>query len=352
MLYGNIFIILQLIRIYMGVKLSELAEYKNVDFSFFKNKKVGVDFSNMCYQFLSSIRSPDGTPLMNDKGDVTSHLVGITTRIPKLLSFGVKPVFVFDGEPPKLKTLERENRKKKKTEAEKKLKDAREREDLDAVLKYSKQTVRVTPEIIESSKKLLSAMGLPVIQSPSEADAQGAYLCREGKVYCVASSDFDNLLFGSPRMVSNLTLSEKRRMSSGVYVKNELKFYELVNVLKNLGISQEQLVMLGVLVGTDYNPGGVHGIGPKKALKIVKELETPEEVFEDADFDWEKIIEVFKTMKVDKKVSIEFGKPNPDSIYKLLADKFEFSEERVEKLINELEKQKDENSQRGLGEWG
>ena len=115
---------------------------------------------------------------------------------------------------------------------------------------------------------------------------------------------------------------------------------------------QEQLVMLGVLVGTDYNPGGVHGIGPKKALKIVKELETPEEVFEDADFDWEKIIEVFKTMKVDKKVSIEFGKPNPDSIYKLLADKFEFSEERVEKLINELEKQKDENSQRGLGEWG
>ena len=336
----------------MGVKLSDLAEYKTVDFSFFKNKKVGVDFSNMCYQFLSSIRSPEGTSLMNEKGDVTSHLIGITTRVPRLLSYGVKPVFVFDGEPPKLKTQERENRSQKKKEAEKKLKDAREREDGDDVLKYSKQTVRVTPEIMESSKKLLTAMGLPVVQSPCEADAQGAYLCREGKVFCVASSDFDNLLFGSPRMVSNLTLSEKRRTSSGVYVKNELKYFELSKVLGNLGISQELLVMLGVLVGTDYNPGGVHGIGPKKALKLVKEFDKPEEIFKDVDFDWKEIIDTFKNMKVNEDVSIEFGSPDAGKISKLLVDKFEFSEERVEKLVNELEKLKEENTQKGLSEWG
>jgi flap endonuclease-1 len=338
----------------MGVKLADLAEYKAVNFDFFKNKTVAIDFSNMCYQFLSSIRSGDGNPLMDSKGNVTSHLVGINSRIPRLLAYGIRPVFIFDGKPPELKTKERENRNKRKLEAEKKLKKARKKEDSEAVIRYSKQIVRVTPEIIDSSKKLLDAFGLPYVQAPQEADAQGAYLCREGKVYCVASSDFDNLLFGSPRMVTNLTLSPKRRTTSGTYVPNELKMYELRKTLEGIGLTQEQLITLGVLVGTDYNPGGIHGIGPKKALKLVKEHKTPEKVFSsvEIDFDWEKIMDMFYNMKIEKNFDLNSKNLDSDSLKKLLIDKYEFSEERVEKLIREIEQTQKEKAQTSLSNWG
>lgn len=335
----------------MGVKLSDISEYKAVTFDHFKNKIVGIDFSNMVYQFLSSIRGPDGSSLTDEKGNVTSHLVGINARIPRLLEYGIKPVFIFDGKPPLLKTKEQETRRERKKQAESKLKKAREDEDTESVLKYSKQVVKVTDEIIKSSKELLIGMGLPIVQSPCEADAQGAYLCKEGKIYCVASSDFDNLLFGSPRMVSNLTLSEKRRSPSGDYVKNEFKLYDLKKTLAGIGLTQDQLIYLGMLVGTDYNPGGVHGIGPKKAIKLVKEKKVPEEIFKEVDFEWKPIYDTFKNMEVEKKFDLTFGEVDPSKLKKLLIDQHSFSEERVEKLIITLEENKKKNAQTSLGNW-
>lgn len=332
----------------MGVKLSEIAEYKSVDFGFFKGKTVGIDFSNMCYQFLSSIRSYDGELLMNDDGQITSHLVGISSRIPRLIEYGLKPVFIFDGKPPKLKTFEKKRRQKLKEDAIKKLQKAKDSGDVEGVRKYSKRSVKMTPEIVESSKKLLEAFGLPVVQAPMEADAQGAELCKNGKIYCVASSDFDNLLFGSLRMVSNLTLSNKRRMSSGKYVNNELKFYELRQVLDKLGITHDKLIALGILVGTDYNSGGVRGVGAKTALKKVKEHDDLEEIFSEVDFDWKEIFDMFKEMKVEKNVNIEFKKFDREKVFKLLVDDYSFSESRVDKIIKSFESFENERRQKSL----
>ncbi|MAF35813.1 flap endonuclease-1 [archaeon] len=337
----------------MGVKLSDIITAQNVDFNFFKGKVLAIDFSNMCYQFLSSIRSPDGMPLSNSNGDVTSHLLGITSRIPPLLSFGIKPIFVFDGEPPALKTRERERRRDLKKRAEDKLQKAREDDDHHAVSKYARQTIRITDDIIDSAKKLFTALGLPVVQSPCESDAQGAYLVKTGQAYCVASTDFDNLLFGATRMVTNLTLSSKRRLPSGAYVKNELKLFELSNVLKSLALNQKQLIALGILVGTDYNPGGVFRIGPKKALALVKDCKDFDGMFSklETNFDWHKVMDVFENMEVDKDVSIKFNDIDKELLDNLLVKKFEFSEERVSKLISMLEHYKKQNNQSSLSDW-
>ena len=77
----------------MGVKLSGIINKKAIDFSDLKGKKIAVDFSNMAYQFLSSIRSQEGAPLMDSHGNITSVYVGIFSRISNLMSQGIKPCF-------------------------------------------------------------------------------------------------------------------------------------------------------------------------------------------------------------------------------------------------------------------
>ncbi|MDP2906310.1 MAG: flap structure-specific endonuclease, partial [Nanoarchaeota archaeon] len=182
----------------MGLKISDLVPKKEVTWEELANKKIAVDASQMIYQFVSSIRQPDGTPLMDSKGNVTSHLVGIFSRVSNLMSKNINLCFVFDGKPPLLKIKEQENRALRKRIAAEKLEQAKEEEDYEAVQKYSKQTSRLTREMIDEAKELLNLMGMPVIQAPSEAEAQASYMCKQGDVWAVASSDYDCLIYGAP----------------------------------------------------------------------------------------------------------------------------------------------------------
>lgn len=337
----------------MGIRLREIIPRKEITFDDLSGKKIAVDASNSIYQFLSSIRQANGEPLSDSHGGITSHLVGLFSRNVNLMKRRVKLCYVFDGIPPSLKIYEKEAREHRKRLAEEKLEQAKEEEDVDAITKYSKQTVRVTREIIEESKEFLKALGIPVIQAPSEADAQAAFMCSNGDVWAVASSDIDSLLHGAKRVLPNLTLSQKRRSSSGKVISISPELIELDDILKTLGITQDQLIVLGILVGTDYNRKGIKGIGQKKALKLVKNYKNFDLLFKkvNADFDWRQIFNLFKEMPVIKNYELRLEKLDVEKIKKILIDKHNFSEERVDKTLSELLNHKIEKQQTGLGKW-
>ena len=217
----------------MGVNISSLLPIKEIKFEDLKNKVVGVDFFNVAYQFLSSIRGYDGTPLHDSHGQVTSHLQGILARSLNLMSKGIKLVYVVDGESPELKHMEVEERNARKNEAEAKYKEAKDKENLDEMYKYSKQFLRFEDNMIEESKELIEALGIPVVQAPSEAEGQIAYMNRNGDVWGCGSQDADSLLFGAPRLIRNLTLSQKRTVR-GKTVYTFLELIELNEVLEKL----------------------------------------------------------------------------------------------------------------------
>lgn len=340
-----------MIYIEMGIKLSEIIPKKEISFNDLKGKKIAVDFSNAVYQFLSSIRQRDGTPLMDKKGRVTSHLQGIFSRFSNLINKGIKLAIVFDGKPPLLKIKTQEEREHRKQLAEKKLQQAMKEEDVESILKYSKQTTRLTRQILDESKELIKAMGLPVIQAPSEAEAQAAFMCEKKDVYAVATSDFDTLLYGCPRMLTNLTVSQRKKLPSGATVKISPTLIELKEALDNLGINVDQLLALSILVGTDYN-SGVHRIGAKTALKLVKQHKNFDTLFKEvkADFNWKEIYAVFKSMPIMKNYKLKWENPDEDKIKKILIDEHDFSKERVDKTLSLILK-KSPKGQKGLSDF-
>src|SRR3989344_5610903 len=254
----------------MGINIWELLPKKEIEISDLKGKVLAVDASPAIYQFLASIRQRDGTPLMDSKGRMTSHLMGISTRITRLMAEGLKLIFCFDGKSPDLKIYERERREHRKRVAEEKLKQAQQEEDTEAMLKYSKQTIRLSDEIISQSKELLNVLGIPVIQSVSEAEAQCAYIVKQKDAWAVVSQDADALLFGTPRLIRNLTISQRRKLSSGGTIQIKPELIDLKQTLNQLKINQDKLIALGILVGSvDHNePTIIKNSGTIKVMPI------------------------------------------------------------------------------------
>lgn len=341
----------------MGTKLKDLLVMKEVSFEDLKNKKLVVDSFNILYQFLSTIRQRDGSLLMDSKGRVTSHLTGLFSRTTRLMSEGLKLGFVFDGEPPELKQKERERRIDIKKEALKKYKEAKKKKDIEEMKKYASRTSKLTGEMIEESKELLQALGLPVIQAPSEGEPQVAYIVNKGDAYAGVSEDYDSLLYGIPKLVKNLTISGRRKLKA-TWVSIKPQIISLSENLNNLGIDQDQLIILAILVGTDYDPGGVKGIGPKTALKLVKEYKTDYDgLFKKVewdkyfDFDWKEVYYLIKKMPVEKKYKLEWKDIDKEKLFKLLVEEHDFSEERVSKAIDKLVKKEGDKKQKSLGDW-
>ncbi len=328
----------------MGVKLSEIIKSKEIELEQLTGKIIAIDAFNFLYQFLSTIRSSDGSLLKTSKGKITSHLVGLFSRTINLLEKGIKPVYVYDGESPLMKTEERERRKKLKEQALEEYEKAELEEDIELMKKYSKRLSKLDEEMIEDSKKLLSLIGLPYIQAPSEGEAQASKIVKDNKAYTVASEDYDSLLFGSPKLVRQLSITGKKRKSHKLgYYTVKPQIIDLNENLNYLGIDQEQLIILGILVGTDFNPGGIKGIGPKKALQLVKKYKKDfEKIFEEVEYNkyfetsWKEIYEFFKNPPVKEVEKIVFEKPNYEELKKFLIEELEFSEERVEKQLERI----------------
>ena len=340
----------------MGVDLGNIIPKQEVKFDYLKNKSVAIDAFNALYQFLSSIRGQDGSYLMDSKGRVTSHLQGLFTRNLNLMGKGIKLIYVFDGEPPKLKHRENLDRSERKNIAEQKYRTAVSDENLDDMYKYSRQFMRLNDQMIEESKQLVSALGIPYIQAPSEAEGQVSFMCKNKLVDFACSQDYDALLFGAPKLIRNLTLSQKRKVRGGRIVYTFLEFVELEKVLGELKLNQEQLIALGILIGTDFNPGGVKGIGPKKALKLVQEHKSVKDfdkMFNElnVDFEWKDIYEIFSNLPVEKKVNLKWSSVDEDKVREILVDKYEFNLERVNSLLEKYKQENKNSNQKGLSDF-
>ncbi|MBI2147042.1 flap endonuclease-1 [Candidatus Woesearchaeota archaeon] len=343
----------------MGTKLKDLAVKKEIAIADLKDRKLVVDSYNIMYQFLSTIRMYDGSPLKDSHGNITSHLTGLFSRTTNLMQQGLKLAFVFDGTPPKLKEAERERRKEAKLKAEADYEIAKEREDFEEMKKYAARTSRLTPDMVEEAKKLVAALGLPVIEAPSEGEAQAARMVNQGDAFAEISQDYDCLMFGVKRVVRNLTVSEKRKLpSKAAYQSVSPEIIELKETLQHLGISQEQLVLLCILIGTDYNVGGIPGIGPKKALKMVQDYKgRQEEMFKDArwgdhfETGWKEIMETIQNIPTTDEYAIAWKRVDDDAVVKLLCDRHDFSEERIRAVLGKMDESAKQRQQKGLGDF-
>lgn len=345
----------------MGLNIREIIPKKEIELSDLKGRVLCVDAFNTLYQFLSTIRQPDGTPLMDNKKRITSYLSGIFYRNVNLLSEGMKLVYVFDGQAPELKFKTHKNRKAGRDLAKERYKQAKKVEDIVAMKRYSSQFIRLDDEMIQESKELLRAMGIAVVQSPGEGEAEAAYLCKiKEDVYASASQDYDSLLFGAPILIRNLTLARRRKTFSG-FVEIKPEMIELDKVLNMLGINLDQLICLGILIGTDYNPKGLPGIGQKRALQMVKRYKQPVLIFKNVEeqiyslpeeerFDWKEIFKLFHKPDV-KDAEIKFGKIDEDRIKEILVREHDFSEQRVDKQLERLREIKEKGKQKGLDNW-
>jgi flap endonuclease-1 len=328
----------------MGVKLGDLFKQEQISFNDLQDRVIVIDAYNVLHQFLASIRQRDGTLLKNSKGEVTSHLSGLFYRTANMVEVKIRPVFAFDGKPHLLKEKTLQERKKRKKIAEIEYKQALEEGDLKKARSKAQQTSRLTEDMVEESKNLLSALGIPWVQAPGEGEAQASHMVKKGDAYAVGSQDYDCLLLGAPVLIRNLT-AQGRRKTPGKekYVKVYPKQIRLKANLKSLGVKQKQLVDMAILIGTDFNEG-IKGIGPKKSLDLIKKNGNVENTLatigaEDAlTFDEIKEIKkIFLEPNVTDDYSLQWISPDTDKVINILCDKHHFKQDRVEPILKKFE---------------
>ncbi len=328
----------------MGVLLTPILPIRRIGLKGLRRKVLAFDAMVTMYEFLALVRLPDGRPLTDPRGRVTSHLVGLVTRFTRLMyEYGIKPVFVFDGPPPRIKRETLEARRRQRAKALEEWVRALRAGDLRRAFSKAVSSTRLETYMLEDAKRLLDLMGIPWVQAPSDAEAQAAYMAAKGDVWAVGTKDYDALLYGAPRMVRYVTLTGTEWLpSKGVARRLEPELIELSEVLEKLGITRQQLVDLAILVGTDFNPGGVKGIGPKRALKLIKlygRLERlPLPIREKLPSYYEDIRRVYLKPKVTDDYSIEFRKPDLDGLYEFLVEEKGFSRERYRVVANRLQR--------------
>ena len=327
----------------MGVNLRNLVPKTTVKLEDLSGRSIAIDAYNALYQFLAIIRQPDGTPLKDSSGRVTSHLSGLLYRTSNLVEMGIKPIYVFDGMPPALKEVEIKRRAKVKEEAAIRYERALKEGKIQEARVYAQATSRLKDYMAEDSKKLLDLMGIPWVQAPSEGEAQAAHMTKRGHADYCASQDYDSLLFGAPKLIRNVTISGRRRLpSKNVFVEVVPEVVDLEQVLKECMITYEQLVDVGILIGTDFNPDGIEGLGPKTALKLIKEHGTIENALpfvKNAQFPAEpqRIREIFLKPPITDNYRIEWKEPDVQGIVNFIVRERDFSEDRVRNTLEKMQ---------------
>ena len=327
----------------MGLNLKDLVIREKTTLEAFSNKIIAIDAYNAIYQFLASIRGPDGLQLTDSEGRITSHLSGLLYRNVNFLSLGIKPVYVFDGKPPSLKTAEIERRKQIKKDATIKYEKAISEGNLEDARKYAQQTTSMKDGMVKESKEFLTYFGIPFIEAPSEGEATAAHLTNTGQAYASASQDYDSILCGAKRLVRNFTSSGRRKIPNrNTYIDIVPEIIETKKTLESVKMSREELIDIGILIGTDFNPNGFERIGPKTALKLIKQhkrLEDIPQIQEQLnEIKFEQIRQIFLNPEVANVDEIKFNEVDYEGIVNYLVKERSFSEDRIQSTLNRLKK--------------
>ncbi|ESO98353.1 hypothetical protein LOTGIDRAFT_114414 [Lottia gigantea] len=302
-------------------------------------RKVAIDASMSIYQFLIAVRQ-DGSQLMSEDGETTSHIMGMFYRTIRMLENGIKPVYVFDGKPPEMKSGELEKRKEKRDEAQKELEKATEAGDSENIEKFNRRLVKVTKQHNEDCKELLKLMGVPYVEAPCEAEAQCAALVKASKVYAVGTEDMDALTFGSTVLLRHLTFSEARKMP--------IKEIHYNRILDELKLSRDEFIDLCILLGCDYCES-IKGIGPKRAIELIKQHRTIDTILKHIDTkkhtipeDWmyKEARRLFQEPEVTDptEIDLKWTDPDEDKLIEYMCTQKNFSEDRIKNGIKKISK--------------
>lgn len=312
----------------MGLPIRDLVTPQELPWDALAGRTLAVDGFNAVYQFLATIRQRDGQLFCDPNGHVTSHLMGVFYRTTALLREGVLPVWVFDGRPPERKagTIRRRIAVKEKAEAQ--YQEALAAGDLETARRKAAQTSHLTRPMVEELTELLGALGVPVVAAPGEGEAQAAVMAARSTVWASASEDYDTLLFGAPRLVRGLAARSRTGSGGAQFIDREA-------LLSQLGITGDELITLGVIVGTDFNEGAV-GYGPKKALRAVQEHLGFEATMRKVGLDPTEAGEVAEIFRHPVSTEVPppvFGPVNEEAIDRLLIQGHGFSEMRVKAAV-------------------
>ncbi|CAA9986493.1 flap endonuclease 1, putative [Plasmodium knowlesi strain H] len=324
---------------------------------------VAIDASMSLYQFIIAIRdSEQYGNLTNESGETTSHISGLMSRSIKLMENGLKPIYVFDGAPPELKGSELEKRGEKRQKAEELLKKAKEEGNLEEIKKQSGRTVRVTKKQNEEAKKLLTLMGIPVVEAPCEAESQCAFLTKYNLAHATATEDADALVFGTKILIRNLNANasstsqnKNKNSSKRGYILTEIN---LEQVLKGLNLNMNEFIDFCILCGCDYCDT-IKGIGSKTAYNLIKEYNSIEKIIENIDKNKYQIPSNFRFVEArdsfinpkvlsKEEIKIDWGEPKIEELKNFLIKDYNFNEVRVTNYINRLLKARKVTTQRRL----
>lgn len=338
----------------MGLNLKDIVVREKTSLNASNGKIIAIDAYNSLYQFLTTIRGIDGQLLSDLDNNVTSHLSGLLHRNANFLSAGIKPIWVFDGKPPSLKAAEIERRRSSKMTASIRYEQARLEGDIELARKYAQQTTIIQDVMIEESKEFLNLFGIPTIQAPSEGEATAAHLTITGQAWASASQDYDSILFGAQRLVRNFTSGGRRKVpNQNYYIVVEPQIIHLASILELHNISREQLVDVGIMIGTDFNPSGMPRIGPKTAIKMIKKYSRLEDIPRIQDdlknTPYEEIRRIFLEPDVADVQDIIFGDVQYEGILEYLAER-NFTKTRTLQTLNRLKKSVSKKSET-LDRW-
>jgi flap endonuclease-1 len=328
----------------MGVKLTDIIPPQAVEVLSLRQlsgRSISIDGYNMLYQFLSIMRGPDGRPLQDRRGRVTSHLSGLFFRNANLLKEGIRPVYVFDGQPPEMKRAILRKRIALREKARRLYSEALAAGEVEEARKYAAQSTTLESYMVETATKLLEATGIPYVIAPSEGEAQAAYMALRGDTWASASQDYDSILFGTPRLVRNLSIVGRRKLpGQSQYISIEPELITSEKLLSGLGIGRKELIEMAILIGTDYFEG-VKGIGPKKAYQLIKTHGSADAALnalgKTVDVNIDAVRKLFLEPEVKTDYTLEWRDIDRERVIRLLCDEHDFSPERISKELDEID---------------
>ncbi|MHA2131586.1 MAG: hypothetical protein ACW99L_16595 [Promethearchaeota archaeon] len=335
----------------MGVKLQELIIRKTIDYDVLKGKIVAIDAPNIIMSLFNFTRKDsEGSPaglLLDRTQRPISHLYGILYRVNFYYSKKIFPIFCFDGKVSELKRIITKDKLNDFRFIQKWYQKAIESKNYKLAKEIALGKEYMWQNIINESKQLLGALGVPYIDSPSSAESECAYLVKKGIAHYSNSQDFDSLLFGCPLLVQNLSKSLRRKeQGKWKYTKISPFVINLQKNLKKLEVNQFQLVDLSLLIGTDYFPG-IKGLGPKKSLALIKKYHQIEDIlkFESKKFNFNDLTpEIIKKVRKlflfpDVNISVQeirWNPPHKSLALELLCIQHHLNKKRVQTHLDKL----------------
>ena len=320
----------------MGIKnLSKILKdfspecIKQIKLNDLGGKKVVLDASLIIYQYVIAIRGT-GSDLINDEGKMTTHILGILNKTFLFLSNNIIPIFVFDGKAPLLKANTLKSRKDSKQKSLDKLKDDDYENEEDRIKDF-KRSFTLTKEQITQIKEILQIIGIPYLESVTEADPLCAEVIKKQYAYGVVSEDMDILTFGSDKLIRGSV--------------KKLVEIDRIKMLDDLQINQDEFIDLCILLGCDYVPT-IPKIGPKKAYDLILKYRNIDEILENEgkkysipeNFNYKDAREIFKNTDLVKisQNKLKVKKANFNKFKEKMVDIYDFELNTVNKYINKL----------------